>query len=133
MAGTDIIGALVVADAAILALVPLAAIKLGRLPEPSPPRAILIRSVSEVERHTLTQGAHSRVTERVSVAIRAEHYDMVRDVLRLVRTACNYKISTIAGHGGVSVRTAGTGPELTGPDGSFERTLDFRVTYLISN
>jgi hypothetical protein len=129
MTGVDIIGALLRADAATVAAVPLDQIKAGRLSESAALPSLLVRSESTVERIKLKRGARVRVTERVSVAVRAGSYRDQVAIMKLLPSACAGKTGTIAGADNVSVTNAGTGPDMDGPGNSFEQSCDFRVSY----
>ncbi len=129
MSGVTIIAALIEADAPLLAAVPIAQIKAGRLPDNTPLPGLLIRHVSMVEQQHLRRGNVVHTIERISVAARADYYQQPAQILKLVRTACAGKTGTIAGFANVAVLTAGTGPDVNGPANSFERTQDFRVSF----
>lgn len=129
MSGVTIIAALIEAHAPLLAMVPLPQIKAGRLPDRTPMPSMLIRHVSMVERTTLRRGAMVHTIERVSVAVRASEYRQPTEILKLVRAACAHKTGAIAGFTNVAVLTAGTGPDLNGPNDTFERTQDLRVSF----
>lgn len=129
MTGADIVGALLRAHAPLLAKVPPAQIKLGRLPEGAALPAVLIRMVSSVERPTLVRGAKVRTTDRVGVAVRAESYRDQVEIIRIVRSACAGRVGNIGGGERVSILSAGTGPDVIGPGNSFEQTQDFRVSF----
>lgn len=129
MSGTEIIGTLLRGHAAIAAIMPAERIKIGTLPENTPLNALLIRSVSLVERQMLTDGPKIHTTERVSVTVRAVSYRDQEAIIRLVRSCCRGKRGAIAGVTNVSVLTAGTGPDVRGPGNSFEKTTDFRVSF----
>lgn len=129
MSGVSIIAALIEADAGLLATVPVAQIKAGRLPDETPLPAVLIRHVSMVEQQMLRRGDVVHTIERISVAVRAGKYQQPAEILKLVRGACAGKTGTIAGFANVAVLTAGTGPDVNGPANSFERTQDFRVSF----
>lgn len=129
MSGVDILGALLTADAALTALVPADRIRGGALPEQVALPAVLVRSVSLVERPALNREAATRCTERVAVAVRAGSYAEQRAVMRAVRDACAGFVGAIAGCTAVAVRVDGRGPDLRGPGGAFEQSQDFRVGY----
>lgn len=128
MSGVLIVGELLRADAALVAIVPAAQIKAGRLPEGAPLPALVIRSVSLTDVQPL-KGGPIRSNERVSVTVRAGSDRDRRTIIGLVRSSCAGRTGAIGDSTGVSVLTAGTGPDLDGPGGSFERTQDFRVSF----
>ncbi|MEG3089502.1 hypothetical protein [Sphingomonas sp. PB4P5] len=137
MSGVTIIGELLRANAPIAAFLAdrdppvLAAdqIKAGRLPDGVALPAFLIRTVSVVERQFLKRTGMVHTVERVSVAVRAASYRDQRKAIRLSRPACAGKVGAIAGFTNVSILTAGTGPDVTGPGDSYEQTQDFRVSF----
>lgn len=129
MSGIRIVGALLRAHAELGAIVPAARIKAGALPEKVELPALLLRSVSLIERQPLTIGEKIHTTERISIAVRAANYQDQDTVMRLVRSCCRGVTGTVDGIGNVSVRTAGTGPDARGPGNTFEKTTDFRVSF----
>ncbi|RZM05399.1 MAG: hypothetical protein EOP67_76640, partial [Sphingomonas sp.] len=74
MSGVEIIGGLLRAYEPLTSLVLPVSIKAGRLPDKVVLPAILLRSVSVVDRQRLRPGVLVRSTERVSAAVRAEDY-----------------------------------------------------------
>ncbi|WP_404711487.1 hypothetical protein [Sphingomonas sp. MMS24-J13] len=131
MNGVDIIGAILTADAEIVAKVPVAQIKAGALPEDAPLPSLLVRSISEVERQKLRRIGSVMITERIEVTVRAASYRDARIIREMVRDACAGRVGPIAGVGTVSVSNSGGGPDLIGPNNSYERGQDFRVSYEI--
>jgi hypothetical protein len=129
MTGSDIIGELLRAHAPLTDLVPVDRIKGGRLPEACPLPALLVRTISSVERQRLKRGASVRWTDRIRVTVRAASYDEQLIIIDLVDAACADRRGTIAGAERVSVLTAGTGPDLDGPGDSFEQAKDFRASF----
>jgi len=129
MTGGDIVAELLRADAAVVAAVPLDRIKQGALKAGFTLPAILIRLVSSVERQPLRLGTRLRVTDRIAVTVIAADYRDQRAIIALVRTTCRGRTGAIAGATGVSVLTAGTGPDMQGPADRFEQTQDFRVSF----
>ena len=129
MTGIDILGELLLADAALIAAIPPARIKAGALPENVVLPALLVRTISNVERQMLKRAATVRTVERISVAVRAIDYDEQRAAMALVVKACAGKTGSFAGADNVSVLTAGRGPDLRGPGNTFEQTQDFRVSF----
>jgi hypothetical protein len=129
MSGVDIIGALLLADADLLAMVPAGQIKAGMLPDGVPLPALLVRSTSSVERQSLRRTATTRTTDRVSVTVRAPSYRDQVAIIKRVKQCCAGQTGNIGGASSVSVLTAGTGPDVIGPASSFEQTQDFRVSF----
>lgn len=129
MTGADIVGALLRADADLLALVPVSRIKAKRLPPGTALPALLVRVVSVVDRQPLTLGEFVRRTDRVAVTVRAGSGDDQDAIIELVRAICAGRTGAIAGAINVSIRTSGLGPDLNGPGDSFEQTQDLRVSF----
>lgn len=129
MTGADIVGNLLRADPELVALVPIERQKLAVLPDSIPLPAIVLRLVSSVDRQTLVAGETVRVTDRIGVTVRAASYRDQRAVLAMVKRICRARTGDIGGGTGVSILTAGTGPDVGGPANSFEQTQDFRVSY----
>jgi hypothetical protein len=129
MRGGDIVAALLRADAAVTALVAVTDIKTGRLPANAALPALLVRTISVVDRQPLKRGPWVRVTDRVSVTVRAESYRTQGAVIKAVRTCCAGKVGDLGGGVRVSILTAGLGPDLNGPGDTFEQAQDFRVSF----
>ena len=127
--GSDIIGALLLADEALLQLVPEERIKAGLLPEGSALPALLVNGTSSTDRQPLTREAQVRRTDRVSVTVRAAPPRSPPCDCGGWRRACAGKTGQLGGGRNVSILTAGMGPDVNGPGGSFEKTQDFRVSW----
>ncbi len=128
MTGVDIVGALLLAETAVTEVVPANRIKAAVLPDGITLPALLVRTVSSVDRQPLKRGGFVRVTDRVSVTVRAASYESQRAVIKLVRKLAG-RTGNIGGGLRVSILTAGIGPDVGGPAASFEQTQDFRVTF----
>lgn len=129
MTGVDIVGALLRADTALAALVPVERIKAGRLPDGIELPALLVTETSQVERQSLKRGATVRTTDRVSVTGRFASVRERTAIMELVKKCCAGRTGNIGGGVSVSILTAGRGPDLNGPGNSFEKTQDFRVSF----
>lgn len=129
MTGVDIVGALLRASAALAALVPPERMKAGRLPDGVPLPALLLRTVSSVERQTLRRVGTVRTIDRVAVTVRAANYRDQGIVIKLVREICAGQTGDVGGGKNVSILTAGLGPDINGPANSFEQTQDLRVSF----
>lgn len=127
MTGVDIIGALL--NEAPAGPVPADRIRAGALPDNIDLPALLVRLVSSNERQPLTRGPKVRAADRVSVTVRANSYEEQRAVIAWAKARCAGRIVDVPGAGKASVLTAGTGPDLLGPAGSFEQTQDFKVSF----
>lgn len=129
MTGVDIIGALLQADGALIAIVPANRIKAAQLPDGIPLPALLVRLVSSVEQQLLNRGTTVRSTDRISVTVRAANYRDQVQIIRRVRSICAGQTGAVGGGDDVSILSAGTGPDVIGPANSFEQTQDFRVSF----
>lgn len=129
MTGAEIIAKLLLEDASVATMFPAGSIKNSRLPDGIALPALLVRTISSIDRQTLKRGAFVRVIERVSVTVRAASYRDQVAAMRLVRTCCADRTGDLAGALRVSILTAGLGPDLNGPADSFEQAQDFRVSF----
>lgn len=127
--GTDIIGALMLADTALVALVPPENMKAGRLPDGITLPALLAQTVSVVDRQPLVRTGLVRRIDRVSVTVRAASHRDRKAIIAAVRTCCMGRTGNIGGAVNVSIQPAGMGPDVNGPGDSFEKTQDFRVSF----
>ena len=129
MSGTAIMSELLLADATIKTIADRGAVKEDRLPDGVALTAILLRTVSSVDRQPLKGGAFVRSTERVAGTVRAASVRERKAAIDRVRAAGRDRRGDFAGCLRVSVSTAGLGPAVLGPGDSFEQTQDFRVTF----
>ena len=129
MTGVAIVGAAMRQYFPLHALIPADRIKAGGLPEGVLLPALLLRTISVVDRHWLKRGETIRSIARVSATVRAASYRDQCEAIRLVRAACSAEIEPIAGVLSMSILTAGTGPDVRGPGNSFEQAQDFRVSF----
>lgn len=129
MSGTAIVGALLRNHAPLLALVPAERIRAGSFPDGVSLPALLVRTVSSVDQQPLTRGQTVRQTDRTSVTVRASSYREQGAVMEIVKRCCAGRTGDLGGALRVSILTAGTGPDVGGPNSSFEQTQDFRVSF----
>lgn len=130
MSGAMIVSTLLRAADAVTARVPVASIKIGRLPDGTQPPALLVRTVSSVERQPLKRGGWVRRTDRIAVTVRAASYRDQAALIRLLNAVCpGVKGDVLPDAKRVSILAAGVGPDVSGPGDSYERTHDFRVSY----
>lgn len=129
MTGADIIGQLLRDDEIMVAKVPEARIKAKRLPVGIPLPALLVRITTVIDAQPLDTSGYVRRTDRVSVTVRADNGVDQDAIIKLTREICAGRTGDIAGAKNVSIRTAGTGPDVEGPAASFEQTQDFRVSF----
>lgn len=130
MSAVKVIRALLVADAATLAIAPASSIIAGVLPQGSALPALAITEVSRTDRNILSPGSHARSTARVQVTVFTTSYPAQKTLLQAVRHACRDKRGTVAGVPGVAVLLDGTGPDFNDSDtGFYMQTQDFMVGY----
>ena len=131
MSGAEILGAQLRADVPLTTVVRAGAIKGGKLSDDEALPVLLVRSISIVDRQTLALEEKVRVTERVSVTVRASSYRERATIMKLLRSAgrAGLVISAMDTATNISILTAGAGPELNGPNDSYERNQDFTVSY----
>lgn len=131
MSGVKVIRALLAADAALIAVIPVTRIIAGVLPQGTLLPAVAITEVSTIEISHIDAQAPSALTEgRVQVTIFAATYPVQKQVLDLVRKACNYKRGTVAGYVVSSVRRDSNGPDFNDPAaGFYMQSMDFKVIY----
>ena len=130
MDGAAIIRALLVGDAALLALVPEERIVADDLGIGIVLPAIAITSVSWVERKVLKPGVSRHVTERVQVDVMAKRVPEKKAVLRAVRAAAADFIGAAAGLTDVSVQLDSAGPDITDDQASIRiGSQDFMVGF----
>jgi hypothetical protein len=125
--GASIIGALLGADIDDDPQVLPGDIRAGRLPD-NAMNALVVRTVSSIERDTLKRSAIVRITDRVAVTVRADSYRKQVAIMKWVNRRCAGFTGDIAGGERVSVLPGGLGPDVPGPGDSFEQTRDFRVS-----
>lgn len=129
MCGVEILGELLTQYEPLIEVLPADNMKGGVLPDGIALPALVLKSVSLTDRQPLKWGPLVRSTERVAVAVRAASYEQQKALIRLIRSCCSGRTGNIGGGLNVSIRPAGTGPDMNGPANSFEQTQDFRVSY----
>ena len=129
--GCTIVGTLLRNYSGLVGIVPTANIKEGAIQKGAPLPLILLENVSSVEpSQPLCRPDDLLTVDRVAVTIRAASHRERKVIRWLVVRACAGKNGEIAGAKSVAILTAGAGPDLRGPGDSFDKTQDFRVTYL---
>ena len=129
MTGVEIVGAVLRAADPVLALVAVERIKGGKLPDDVALPALLVRTISMSERQKLKRVGKVRLTDRVSVTVRAASYADQLAVIQAVKDACAGLTGNVGGGESVSILNAGSGPDLIGPGDTFEQATDFRVSF----
>lgn len=127
--GVAIIGQLLAAYGALVALVPADTIKAGRLPENCPLPNLLVTTVSVVDRVMLS-GFSAFVRERVQVTVRASNYADRKLILGLAKRACAGQRGDFGQLTRASVISAGAGPDFNDESTSiYMGSRDFIVSY----
>jgi hypothetical protein len=131
MSSVKIIRALLVADTALLAVVPAARVIAGVLPQGTALPSVAVTEVSTVELSRIdAQAVDALIEGRVQVTIFAATYPAQKQLLDLVRKSCNYKRGTVAGLVVSSVRRDSNGPDFNDPAaGFYMQSIDFKVIY----
>jgi len=130
MNGVIAVRSLLVADTGVTALVPVAQIVAGSLPQGSGLPAIALMSVSSTDRNIPAPGPQRRVTERVQVTVLAASYPAAKAIIRAVRAAAADRMPAIDGLTDVTVHTDSAGPDFLDEEtGIHMQTQDFRVSF----
>ena len=130
MNGVIAVRSLLVADIGLTALVPLSRIAAGMLPQGIDLPAILLMSVSSVDRNVPAPGPNRRVTERVQVTVLARTYPETKAILAAARKAAADQMPVIDGLTDVTIHTDSAGPDFLDEEtGIHMQTQDFRVSF----
>ncbi len=130
MNGVIVVRSLLVADTGVTALVPVAQIVAGALPQGTGLPAISLMSVSSMDRNIPAPGPKRRVTERVQVTVLAASYPAAKAIIRAVRVAAADRMPAIDGLTDVTVHTDSSGPDFLDEEtGIHMQTQDFRVSF----
>lgn len=131
MSGVVAVRTALVADAALLALVPSARIVTGPIPQDMDMPALSIDSISTVDLNIQSPGATRFVTERVQVTILARTEPERRLIKAAVKRAAADQVElTVSGLTHVSIHTDSAGPDIMAEDASaWQATQDFKVKY----
>lgn len=131
MDGVAAVRAVLVADAAMIALVPVARIFAGPAPLGTALPFVMLESISKQDRNVPSPGANRFVTERVQVTVVAANYLTQKATLRAVRHAAADKINpAVPGISGVTIHTDSAGPDFYDADYSGWRgSQDLRTRY----
>lgn len=131
MNGVDILRALLMADADVVAAVN-GQIMAGTIPVNTVLPAIKISQISANRHPTISQTReNSLITARIQVGVKAKSYAQMADLIFLARLGrSSYSNMQVAGMLVNSVLQAGISPEFIQDDiGLFEQSRDFMVTY----
>lgn len=131
MSAVKIIRALLLADAATLALVPATRIIAGVLPQGTTLPALAVTEVSGTDHKSLKPGAYARSTSRVQVTVVCSSYPAQKTLLAAVRHACRDRLGSVAGINGVAVLLDSKGPDFNDDSaGFYMQSQDFSVSYI---
>ena len=130
MSGEKVINNLLENYAPLTAIV-LTRIYPGVIPQGSILPAIAYTHVSTVENSTIDANAeYALVTSRIQVTVVTADYPALKNIINLVRQACNYKHGTIKGIAVNSIRRELTGPDFRDDEAAlFMQSIDFKITY----
>ena len=130
MSGVQIVRAKLTGNASVLAIVPLARIYGGVVPQGTALPCIGITEVSSVDRNTLSGESVIHVTERIQVTVMTADYVKQKALMALIRSACRNFVGTVGSITGVSIHTDSKGPDFSDPEAGFcMQTQDFRVGF----
>lgn len=119
MSGPAIVGTLLRADAALMAVVPSAKIFNGVIPILTVLPAISIIEVSTVEARTLRMGSTAMLaTSRVQVTVQAKSYAALKAIIELVRKSLPHTRGTVGVYYVDSILPDGAGPDFQEVDAS---------------
>ena len=130
MNGVIAVRSVLVADTGVTALVPVARIAAGMLPQGTDLPAISLMSVSSVDRNIPAPGPKRRVTERVQVTVLARTYPEAKTLIAAIRAAAADQMPAIDGLFDVTVHTDSAGPDFLDEEtGIHMQTQDLRVSF----
>jgi hypothetical protein len=130
MNGVIAVRSLLVNDTGVTALVPVARIVSGMLPQGTELPAISLMSVSSADRNIPAPGLKRRVTERVQVTVLARTYPEAKTLISAVRAAAADQMPAIDGLTDVTVHTDSAGPDFLDEEtGIHMQTQDLRVSF----
>lgn len=131
MSAVSIVRELLVNASSVTALVPIDRIISGVVPQGTALPCLALTEVVTVEVPTIDANSPTVLVDgRVQITILAQKYTVQKQLLTLVRKACNYERGTIAGYDVVSVRRLANGPDFGNREaGIHMQTIDFSVVY----
>ena len=117
--------------APLTAIVPVAKIFASIIPQDAVLPAIAYSHISTVENTTIdAQSAYALVTSRIQVSVATKDYAQLKDLLALIRKACNYNRGTINGVIVASIVRELLGPDMRDDESKiYFQSIDFRVVY----
>jgi hypothetical protein len=130
MNGVIVVRSLLVGDTGVTALVPVARIAAGMLPQGTDLPAISLMSVSSIDRNVPAPGPKRRVTERVQITVLARTYPEAKALIAALRSAAADQMPAIGGLTDVTVHTDSAGPDFLDEEtGIHMQTQDLRVSF----
>ena len=107
----------------------------GSIPQDSALPAIAYDHVSTIELTTIDANSeYALVSSRIQVTVATNNYPQLKNIITLIRKACNYKRGTINGVIVNSITRELIGPDFKSEDQSlYFQTIDFKVLYHESN
>lgn len=130
MSAVRIIRALLVADAALVALVPANRIVAGIPAQGVALPLVAITEISRTDRNLIKGSSESRSTSRVQVTVMAASYPAQKTLLAAVRHAARDKVGALSGLSDVAVHLDGTGPDFMDSDTAiYQQGQDFKVSF----
>lgn len=131
MSGASIVGTLLRANAALIAVVPAAKIFNGVIPITTTLPAISIAEVDAVETRTVRMSADDVLTtSRIQVTVQAKSYATQKQVIELVRKALPHTRGTVGSYWVDSILPDSAGPDMQDTDTTiYMQSRDFRVTF----
>jgi Protein of unknown function (DUF3168) len=128
--GLTVIRGLLIADAAMVGLVPPERIGAGLMPQGTPLPWLSLSLVSSTDRNTVAAGAVRHVVDRVQVTVAAATYDAVGPALKAVQAACADQFPDVNGLSDVVVLGQGRGPDFMDNAASiYLGSRDFMISY----
>ncbi|MEH3087722.1 MAG: DUF3168 domain-containing protein [Xylophilus ampelinus] len=130
MKGEEIIFALLSTSPALAAVVPAARIAPGVIPQGTTLPAIAYSHISSVDSPMLGTRPALQVRSRIQVTVAAGSYAAKKDLLDLVRKACNGKRGQITGVQVFNVRRDIVGPDIDSAEAKvYTQPIDFLVQF----
>lgn len=131
MSAEKVIYNLLSTNSALTAVVPVGRIKASLIELETVLPAIAYSHVSTYENTTIDANSlYALVTTRIQVTVAANTYPVVKNVIDLVRKACNYKRGTINGVIVSSIVRENVGADYRDDEAKIHyQTIDFKVTY----
>lgn len=135
MSGTAIIRSLLAARPSVTALVPVAKISAGTIPQGALTTAISVRPVSSNEQWTTARNLGLKmIRERIQVTAYAKDFPTLEKILKACSLGSGVHTGTILGYRVRSIMPDSVGPYIEATDdGIHEQSRDFMVTFMEAN